>query len=263
MSGRQPRWVALLVSAIAFTLFGTFAWPARAAAGEPFAMAVPVLMYHRISCAERDAVLPSLWICPRHFRQHLELLRANGWRSVTADGLARKFEARERFGRKRFVISIDDGALDGYTNAFPILTDLGMVATFYVPAGKPGEGRGKMTWHHLRELHAAGHDIANHSMDHDSLPGASDLFYEIERSQRRFFRQLGYRPTTFCYPIGHHDAASRRQVRASGMVLAFTTAYGALERTGDAMRAPRIRVSREESASNVLRKLQPYASGLP
>lgn len=70
-------------------------------------------------------------------------------------------------------------------------------------------------------------------------------------------------PATFCYPIGHHDAASRRQVRASGMVLAFTTAYGALERTGDAMRAPRIRVSRGESASNVLRKLQPYASGLP
>ena len=232
-----------------------------ALAGTEFTMRVPVLMYHRITCAPPDAQHPSLWICPEKFRAHLVRLKAEGWTSVTADALARTFEARERFGRKYFVISIDDGNRDGYTAAFPILQELGMVATFYVPAGRVGCCRRQLSWDDVRTMHAAGQDIGNHGMDHDALAGASDLFWEIEMSQRVFDRELGYRPTTFCYPYGSHDAQAHDQVRRSGMILAFTTAYGARESTKAPMASKRIRINRSDSAAEVLAKVSEYASG--
>jgi peptidoglycan/xylan/chitin deacetylase (PgdA/CDA1 family) len=235
--------------------------PTTVAAGS-FTLRVPVLMYHRITAPAADVALPDLWIPPKLFRRQMQALKNHGWTAITAEQLAVSFAAHERPGPKRFVITIDDGAIDGYTNVRPILGDLRMSATFFVNPGHVGRST-KMDWDELRELRAEGHDIANHSLSHADLTALSGtkLKAQIEGAERILAKQLGYRPVTFCYPYGFHDAEARAQVKSSGFVLAFTTAYGAREDSSHPYRAPRLRMHPSDSPADVLAKVAPYARG--
>jgi peptidoglycan/xylan/chitin deacetylase (PgdA/CDA1 family) len=138
-----------------------------------------------------------------------------------------------------------------------------MRATFYVVAGKVNNRRYKITFPQMRMLLELGHDIANHSLTHASLPslGRNELRRQIEDSQRVFRSQLGYRPLTFCYPYGSHSAAVRAQVAASGFVLAFTTAHGARESTDSPFESPRIRVHGLDSPGELANRIAQYADG--
>jgi peptidoglycan/xylan/chitin deacetylase (PgdA/CDA1 family) len=235
--------------------------PTTVAAGS-FTLRVPVLMYHRITAPAADAALPDLWIRPKLFRRQMQALKNHGWTAITAEKLAVTFAAHETPGKKRFVITVDDGAIDGYTTVRPILADLGMSATFFVNPGHVGRST-KMDWNELRQLRAEGHDIANHSLSHADLTALSGtkLKAQIEGAERILAKELGYRPVTFCYPYGFHDAEARAQVKSSGFVLAFTTAYGAREASSSPFRTPRLRMHPSDSPADLLAKVAPYASG--
>lgn len=190
------------------------------------------------------------------------MLKRHGWITVTARDVVRQLRLRVPFPPRRFVISIDDGALDGYTQAAPILEELGMHATFFVNPGRMWM-RSRMDWHQLRKLAAAGHEVANHTYRHADLTALSGVILQrrIERAQDLIEEHVGERPLTLCYPYGRHDAESRAAVRAAGIRLAFTTAHGARESTSDRMRAPRIRVNGWDAPASVLARVQPYAAG--
>jgi peptidoglycan/xylan/chitin deacetylase (PgdA/CDA1 family) len=233
-----------------------------ASAATRFTLRVPVLMYHRINAPFWFATIPDLWVPPARFRKQLQGLRDRGWRTITAEELAEAFVEHRYPGRKRFVITIDDGARDGYTKGAPILASLGMHATYYVNPGR-AQRNGRMTFAQMRELHAAGHDIANHSLTHRDLAtlGASELRRQVEGAQRLLHRELGYRPRTFCYPFGSYDADARAEVRRAGFVLAFTTAFGARESTDNPFESPRIRVHGNDSPADLASRIAPFASG--
>ncbi len=237
--------------------------PGPAVAGESFALRVPVLMYHRITCAPPDATLPALWLCPGRFEAHLRALDENGWSTITAHRLARKFDKRRAVGPKHFVVSIDDGMADGYTTAHPILLGFGMRATYYVNPGKVHDTGPPwlISFDRMRALRAAGHDVASHSLDHADLTRLSGaaLREQVEDAQAILTEELGYRPRTLCYPLGRHDSEVRRVVQESGLTLAFTTAHGALQSSASPMSAPRIRINGWDTASDVLAKVAPYA----
>lgn len=65
----------------------------------------------------------------------------------------------------------DDGARDVYENAFPILGEHPGVV--YMPTGWVGRPR-YLTLDQLHEMHAAGWEIASHSIDHPDLTKLSD-----------------------------------------------------------------------------------------
>lgn len=165
-------------------------------------------------------------------------------------------------GPKRFVITIDDGARDGYTNAAPILEHIGMRATFCVVPGRAWRPW-QLSFRHMRDLRAVGHEIANHSLSHADLPSLSwaALRKQVFKARRLIAERVGHAPRSFCYPYGRHDAAVRRVVAAAGHLLAYTTVDGAHQSTTDPMRSPRIRVSGSDRPAELLRRLRPYATG--
>jgi peptidoglycan/xylan/chitin deacetylase (PgdA/CDA1 family) len=221
---------------------------------------VPVLMYHRITCAPRNARLAGLWVCPHAFDRTMRLLKVSGWTTITGAQLADARAAGRALPRHTFVVVFDDGNRDGFDEAYPILERYGFKGVFAVVVGRVDVKRRAMTWDELKELQDAGHEIANHSMSHANVASLdrAGLVREVGRSAARLRLHLGAWPRTFVYPFGSWDRDAINAVRAAHHDIAFTTVYGATRRTSDRLAAPRVRVSRSESPERILARLSVF-----
>ncbi len=98
------------------------------------ANAVPVLMYHHVSPN------PGLvTVSPATFRAQMAWLAGHGYRSAGTDELA-AFLAGTPLPDKSVVITFDDGYLDNYIHAHPVLQEFGFRAVLFLITGWLGEG---------------------------------------------------------------------------------------------------------------------------
>jgi peptidoglycan/xylan/chitin deacetylase (PgdA/CDA1 family) len=98
------------------------------------ARAVPVLMYHHISTSPG-----MITVSPEHFAQQMAHLAQAGYRTIGAAQLA-DFLAGGEVPEKSVVITFDDGYLDNWVHAHPVLQRHGLTALCFLVSGWPGAG---------------------------------------------------------------------------------------------------------------------------
>ncbi|MEZ0241670.1 MAG: polysaccharide deacetylase family protein [Chloroflexota bacterium] len=215
---------------------------------------VPVLMYHLIATPEEseDAQF-ALVVSPKLFAEQMRLLYDDGWQTITAAELGRALAIDLRPPPKTFVITIDDGYVDGYTEAFPILRENGFRATYYLPTGRIGWNR-ILTARQVTEMAAAGMEMADHSVSHIDLTTLSieNARAEILGAIDYLDRLLDVRPTTFAYPFGIYDTNVIQEVDAAGFSIAFTTANACRQSFATRFASPRVQVGPTISAARLL-----------
>ncbi|MCD6412613.1 MAG: polysaccharide deacetylase family protein [Elusimicrobia bacterium] len=86
-------------------------------------MNIPVLLYHHIN--------PSREITPEIFDLHIKFLKNSGFKSIFLDEMLEILSEKNK--KENFIaITFDDGYLDNYIFAFPILKKYGFKATIFV-----------------------------------------------------------------------------------------------------------------------------------
>ncbi|MCN2413843.1 polysaccharide deacetylase family protein [Escherichia coli] len=96
---------------------------------------LPVLMYHHISRCPRLVTLS-----PKIFCKQIKWLAKNNWRTVTSAELE-SFYQGEKLLRKSVMITFDDGYLDNWLQAWPILKEYNLHAHIFFISGLIGEGK--------------------------------------------------------------------------------------------------------------------------
>lgn len=94
-------------------------------------VSLPVLMYHYIS-RHPD----SISVSPDLFAAHCETLARNGWRGVSLAEAEAYFRYGETLPPKSCLITFDDGYLDNYVHAWPILQQYGHKGVIFAVTGK-------------------------------------------------------------------------------------------------------------------------------
>jgi peptidoglycan/xylan/chitin deacetylase (PgdA/CDA1 family) len=103
------------------------------------------------------------------------------------------------------VITFDDGNLDVYTTAFPILRELGFVGVFYIVGDRLG-AEGYVNAAQLSEMIAAGWEVGSHSLTHVDLTLDHALVREEVLQSRLLLEEaLGVPVRSFAYPFGLVD----------------------------------------------------------
>ncbi|GAB7523436.1 polysaccharide deacetylase family protein [Paraburkholderia sp. 2C] len=98
------------------------------------ARAVPVLMYHHVN--------PSpgvLTVTVRHFEEQIAWLARHGYRSLSAREFA-DYLAGVAVAPKSVVVTFDDGYLDNWVHAHPVLQKHGFNAIGFLVSAWPGDG---------------------------------------------------------------------------------------------------------------------------
>ncbi len=94
---------------------------------------VPILRYHSVS-DNADYCPPSIAVGTDLFeRQMVHLVKH--YEVISLDDIVECIRSGRSFPKRAIAITFDDGYLDNYTNAFPVLCRNQLTATFFVAAG--------------------------------------------------------------------------------------------------------------------------------
>jgi len=125
------------------------------------------------------------------------------------------------------IMTFDDSTLDHFTAAAPILESFGAHGSFFTCECRVGLDGGTgfsdksryMTWEQIAGLSERGHEIANHSLNHNFAflrCDAGEKTAEISGLERRCVENGIRKPTAFGYPGGACDKPGIELLHALG-----------------------------------------------
>ncbi|HWM64863.1 MAG TPA: polysaccharide deacetylase family protein [Solirubrobacterales bacterium] len=195
---------------------------------------VVVLCYHALSDSWPDETA----VTPARFAEQVEAFLRRGYLGSTfTDALTAPAAPRT------LVVTFDDAAESVHRLAAPLLEELGLPATVFVPTDYPASGEPMswdgldrwvggpherelecMGWDRLGDLAARGWEIGSHTRSHPLLSrlGDADLERELLGSKQDCEQHLGGHCTSLAYPYGVADARVAHAARAAGYLAAAT-----------------------------------------
>lgn len=192
---------------------------------------VRILGYHRVSDSPHV-----LSVAPAAFRRQMEHLRAS---PATPIGLEQALDLLGSEVSGRYVcVTFDDGYRDNLENAVPVLRELEIPATIFVPTAViDGDAAydwfedppPALTWEEIDGLVGEGLvDVQAHSRTHRHLPALADdqARMEIVGAKQDLERHVPYPVTSFCFPAGLYGAREVALVREAGYRAGLTTDPG-------------------------------------
>lgn len=198
---------------------------------------VPVLNYHKV-----DVLNHPLSISPQEFEEQMEYLYKEQYNAISPDQLMAYLKYGKQLPDKPIMITFDDGYLDNYTNAYPIMKKYGFTATIFIVTNLVDNDPRFITWDQVREMQKNGIVFGSHTVNHKSLTSLTkeQIMDELTQSRDEITRQLGKPPKYFAYPTGTYNSGIEDMVRAVGYKAAFTIQYGQVGADSDLYALERI-----------------------
>ena len=207
-----------------------------------FGYNAPILMYHYIQSHESET--SKLVVSPFHFERHMRYLHENRYQVVALETLLQWTSQRKKIPHKTVAITMDDGYLDNYEHAYPVLKKYGFPATIFLiidTVGRPGY----LTWHQIHEMEIGGIRFGSHTLTHPTLTEIplDQAQHEISESKRQLAAMLKSPSPIFSYPSGRTNAQLKEAVRGSGYGGAVSGSPDGITPIHDPFGFKRVRIS--------------------
>ena len=187
---------------------------------------VPVLNYHQVNDEKHSA----LTLHVDQFREQMEYLHNQGYNTITLAQLYDYLENGTELPNKPIVITFDDGYVDNYNNALPILKEYNMKATLFMisdAANTPGF----VSTEQMHQMEAGGFDIQGHTNHHKILTkiAPTELPDALLGGKTSLEGILGEPIEYLAYPGGFNDMLVQYVSKQSGYKMAFTVQPGTVQ----------------------------------
>lgn len=217
-----------------------------------YCLLVPVLLYHHVE-SQADAAAKgqtSLNVDSTIFDSQMAYIVSRGYTTISAEQLVNAITTHSSLPGKPIVLTFDDGYLDNYTYAFPVLQKYHLIGNLMVPTGLLGVQSGTnsyYSWDQLKQMVGSGSMfVYNHTWSHYPLaqgPADKDT-HEMTLAQQQLQQNFGKTSPIFVYPYGSGQTLRwvQQLVKADGFVAAFSTLPGVYQCEGNIMELPRLHI---------------------
>ena len=186
-----------------------------------------ILLYHHVAPPE---VVPSTWEpnegwnwrhSPEGFERQLVEVARRGYRFRSLSVIVNEIRQRGSEDPMSAAVTFDDGWVDNYQFAFPVLKRLAIPATFFMTTAHRQDGieeSKRMSVAQLKELLQSGMAIGGHSRSHPNLTklGTKQAAEEIRGCREDLERALGVHISLFAYPGGAFNRQVARLTEEAG-----------------------------------------------
>lgn len=191
-----------------------------------------ILMYHEITPSQPTEI-HAVWV--EQFAAQMAWLNHAGYQVVQLQDWIANPQARAHVdSRKAIAITFDDGYLDNYTIALPILEQYHFSATIFLATGYIGKTSAwrsgqeantpMLDWHHVYEMSQRQIRFGTHTVNHvDLLKLDLDCAQqELFLSRQQLAQKLGKPVILFSYPYSQVNNAVKQLVISAGYAAACT-----------------------------------------
>lgn len=208
---------------------------------------VPILMYHYISSNPdpADRARDSLATPPDKFDEQLKYLSDNGYTTLTLDTLYAALKNQVTLPSKPIILTFDDGYIDFFINAYPILQKYRFQAMVFIPTGLMNQGY-YLQWDQIRQMHGSGLiKFGAHSVHHYHLTSLSRqaALWEMAESKKVLQEKLGVPINFMAYPSGAANLETIDLAKEAGYIGSVGTWRGYIQSEGTIFNMPRIRIN--------------------
>lgn len=195
-----------------------------------------ILLYHEVTAETSNEIHA---VSRVHFADQMQWLQDNGWTVLPVDELlAARAKRRPPLPRRAVAITLDDGYLDTYTEAWPILQERRYPATVLLVSGlvghtskwRPGSlaQAPLLSWAQAREMSRTGIAFGSHAVAHSDLAALPLRLaeQELRLSRQTIEQELGQPVCNLAYPYGRFTPEVRRLAGECGYQAAYAAAAG-------------------------------------
>lgn len=197
-----------------------------------------ILAYHRFG----ENAFPSTNIRLEQLDAHIAELSSGPYTVMSVPDIVSAIREGRELPDRTVGITIDDGYLSTYTEAWPRFRRAGFPFTVFVSTDPiDRKFTNFMSWEQVRELHEAGVTIGGHTATHLHM-AANSLERNrsnLAQSNARYVSEIGAVPALFAYPFGEASTQVQTIVREAGYTSAFGQQSGALDASADSFYMPR------------------------
>ena len=200
---------------------------------------IPILFYHKINYPNPKSTEQCLYVTPENFEKQMKLLKKWNYMPISLDEVVASTKRAKEFQQKPIVITFDDGYLDNYSYAFPIMKNLGFKGMVFLTTDAVGktmafdESKEKipekfMSWEEAKKMQAFGFSFGSHSCTHKRMTKLTDeeAWGEITKSKQIIEENLSKPVKYFCYPYGDYNENIKNFLAQAGYKGACTTKRG-------------------------------------
>lgn len=185
---------------------------------------IPVLNYHQINDTSRTP----LAVTTQDFDKQMDYLHKSGYSAISPEQLADYLEFGKALPPNPVLITFDDGYIDNYVNAYPILQKYNFTATFFVITDYVGRNGQYMSWKQIRDMQSHGLSFQSHTVSHLLLADISDeeMQNQLINSKKALEWHLQTSVNFLAYPGGSYNQHVISLTRQAGYRAAFTVNLG-------------------------------------
>ncbi len=209
---------------------------------------VAILGYHDFSITLKET---EMRINTDKFRKQMQALKDQGLSVISMQDFQAWKRGEKTIPPRSVVITIDDGWISVYTDAYPILKEFGYPFTVFLYTKYVNAQGRSMSFEMIQEMQKNGCYVGNHSTSHPypvtvksqkrKGPQTFASFLEREMGQSKAFLEKNFKQpvNTYCYPGGFHTDEMFEAGTQYGYDFMFTVLPGKIKRSSDNNTLPR------------------------
>ena len=230
---------------------------------------VPVVMYHRVINKSENEGIHGTYIYENIFSEHLKYLKDNNFSVITFEDL-NNIGWRNRFdkNKKYIIITFDDGYVDNYELAFPILKEFNFKATIFLMGESTynewdvkADGEKSfplVSVEMIKEMQDYGIEFGAHTFNHPKLNKLSndEIKHQIVDVKKPLEEKIGREIITFAYPYGILNDYAKKMVEEASYTFGVATDSGSVCLSDDLYQIRRIAIFPNTNLFSFKRKVK-------